>query len=420
MTQLKSAVIELKEEAGSAANSSERVTVETLRELLGGSPVLISFPLQSKKPPAKRNLRSCVTNDVERLEKGNIGVLLGANAGNIISIDLDTDEAAHQFKELNRAICQQTLISKGRDGCNFWFKITDTCPPFRKLKLEEKPVGELRSEDEKKNHWTVIQGRHPDEPYPPYTIINMRKALELSLDELGNLQWLNGEKLSSVWSAKGSSECYIEKEKPRNPDVRERERERACASAAIPEALIDEAINDFIPTAPHQTNSLQHKLCRRIKKLMLDYNAQQPDLNEIGKRWYIKSREYLRTELSMEDYVDEFLERFSVTRTPEGQYMKQAFQNSASRPIPPELNGYSEDHQRLAQLCEELASIQNEDGKFILSTVQIDELMGYGGDRMKAQRKLRGLIAANLIEKTQSGNLRYANKYRYLGRRSEV
>lgn len=418
MTPLKGAVIELKEEAGSAANSSERVTVETLRELLGGSPVLMSFPLNSKKPPAKRNLRSCVTNDVARLEKGNIAVLLGANAGNIISIDLDTDEAAHQFKELNRDICQQTLISKGRDGCNFWFKITDTCPPFSYLKLEEEDVGELRSTDNKMNHWTVIQGIHPDKPYPTYTIINMRKALELSLDELGNLQWLNGEKLSSVWSAQcsSSSDCYIETEKQRNSDVRERE--RAYASAAIPEALIDEAINEFLPTAPHQTNSLQHKLCRRIKKLMLDYNAQQPDLNEIGKRWYIKSKEYLRTELSMEDYVDEFLERFSVTRTAEGQYMQQAFQNSASRPIPPELNGYSEDHQRLAQLCEELASLQNEGGKFILSTVQIDELMGYEGNRMKAQRKLRGLIAANVIEKLQSGNFRYANKYRYLGRRS--
>lgn len=283
MTQLKSAVIELKEEAGSAANSSERVTVETLRELFGGSPVFISLPLKSKSLPKKRNLESCVTNDVARLEKGNIAVLLGANAGNIISIDLDTDEAAQEFIKLNSAICQQTLISKCKRGCNVWFKMTDTCPPYRKLKLEGEDVGELRSDDEKASRWTIIQGRHPDEPHPPYTIINMRKALELSLDELGNLEWFNGEKLSSVWSAKGSSECYIEKEKPRNTDVRERE--RACASAAIPEALIDEAINDFIPTAPHQTNSLQHKLCRRIKKLMLDYNAQQPDLNEIGLRW---------------------------------------------------------------------------------------------------------------------------------------
>jgi len=400
-------------------NSSERVTVETLRELLGGSPVFISLPLNSKRPPAKTTLESCVTNDVAKLERGNIAVLLGASAGNIISIDLDTEEAAQQFIKLNLTTCQQTLISKGKRGCNFWFKITDTCPPFKKLKLEGEDVGELRSTDKKSNHWTVIQGHHPDKPHTPYAITNRRKALELSLDELGNLQWLNGEKLSSVWSAKGSSSsgCYIETEKQRNPDVREREREGKRASAAIPKALIEEAINDFLPTAPHQTNSLQHKLCRRIKKLMLDHNAQQPDLNEIGQRWYIKSKTHLRENQSMEDYVDEFLERFSVTHTAEGEYIQQAFRNSASRPIPPELIGYSKDHQRLAQLCEELASLQNEGGKFILSTVQIDELLGYEGNRMKAQRKLRGLIAANLIEKIQSGNFRYANKYRYLGRR---
>jgi hypothetical protein len=395
------------------AETTERVTVGAIRELLGGSPVLLAFPPCSKVPAAGSVLESCIIKSDSAPDMGNIGVLVGPDSGNVISVDLDSDEVAEAFISLNSDTCQQTLITRGRRGCNVWFRLKDQCPPFRNLKLGGEDVGELRSSDNGKKRWTIIQGTHPDQPHVEYTITNRRKALELTMEELGRLKWLDGRTLAACWSRSG---CHIETQKLRNPDVEERERaEGEPQTGVIPPELIGKAISDFLPTASHQTNKLQHSLCRRIKKLMLDHNAPVPDLNEIGMRWYESAKPHLRTELSMQDYVDEFLERFSVTHTAEGDYLQQAFRNSAVRPIPPELAGWSKDHQRMAQLCMELAELQNDCGKFILSTVQIDSLFGYDGDRKKAQRKLRGLIGIKLIEKVQSGNYRYANTYRYVG-----
>ena len=69
---------------------------------------------------------------------------------------------------------------------------------------------------------------------------------------------------------------------------------------------------------------------------------------------------------------------------------------------------------RSDQLCQELAAIQNEGGIFIVSTLQVKDLLDCSS-RMQAQRKLRSLIALQAIELVRSGNSKYANTYRYKG-----
>ena len=77
-----------------------RVPIGELKRLLGGKPVLLAFDHRSKIPNMP-SVEQCVCDDVDRLMSGNIAVLLGPRSGNLISIDLDTDEVAEQFIQLN-------------------------------------------------------------------------------------------------------------------------------------------------------------------------------------------------------------------------------------------------------------------------------------------------------------------------------
>ncbi|MCB1064280.1 MAG: bifunctional DNA primase/polymerase [Verrucomicrobiae bacterium] len=97
-----------------------------------------------------------------QLEAGNIAILTGPNSGNLISIDLDGDEAAEKFRTSNAELCKQTIRTRGARGCNYWFRIRGEYPigpsPFHDT--SGKPIGELRAG----RCVTVVDGIHPDGP----------------------------------------------------------------------------------------------------------------------------------------------------------------------------------------------------------------------------------------------------------------
>jgi hypothetical protein len=162
----------------------ERATISELSRLLGGSPVLLALPLGSKRPDKK--IEDCIIRDGEEPTEANIAVLVGPRSGNIISIDCDTEEFAQKFRQANRHLCDSTLISKGNRGCNYWFRIKGKCPSLMKLKVDGEEVGEFRSSDGSKQHWTVIQGVHPNGP--TYQILNRQPAKKVSLNDL---KWID-------------------------------------------------------------------------------------------------------------------------------------------------------------------------------------------------------------------------------------
>ena len=94
------------------------------------------------------------------LDDGNIAVLTGPNSGNLISIDLDDDEAADRFYQLNSALCDTTIQTSGARGCNYWFRIEGEYPTGPQKFKDEKgnPIGELRAG----RCITVVDGKHPD------------------------------------------------------------------------------------------------------------------------------------------------------------------------------------------------------------------------------------------------------------------
>jgi len=405
----------------------ERATISELTRLLGGSPVLLALPRGSKKPKKGTTVDKCITDDESVLMDSNIAVLVGEVSGGIISIDLDTEEAVHRFEQLNPALCEATLTTRASRGCNYWFRIKGDCPSFMTLKIDGDAVGEFRSSNGPKKHWTLIQGVHPDEL--DYQIINRQLALEVSLDDL---TWIDGRSMDKVvgGSKPTSNELFaglienpsmssrrVEVQKDRSVDVKGDSSPSKASS--IPEEKVSEAIRAFLPPKPHQTNIVQFGLARRIKKLAETYKA-KPNLIAIARQWHEEAKPNVRpeTDQSEDDYVMEFLQRYSMAKTAEGATVKQVWEASKATDHHPSLAGALPKNQSLQKLCRELAIINDNKGAFTLGGNQVADLFEYQGKDVSKQKRgrrdLGALEALDVIELVKVGHQRVCSTYRYL------
>ncbi|MDF1657893.1 MAG: hypothetical protein P1U58_09790 [Verrucomicrobiales bacterium] len=95
---------------------------------------------------------------LSQLEEGNIAVLVGANSVDLVSIDLDEEEAYAEFERMNPDICKTTK-SYGKRGLNLWFNMRGDYPDSVIKLLDENgsDVGEWRGG----GGITVVDGKHP-------------------------------------------------------------------------------------------------------------------------------------------------------------------------------------------------------------------------------------------------------------------
>lgn len=128
-----------------------------LFEFLGQDSVLLAIPHGEKRPMDSGWQKTTAETSrapeyIRRLEAGNIGVLLGKAGGGLCSIDVDSDESAEEFANLNPKLAG-TLQTRGARGRNFWVRVDGEFPPLAKIK----DWGEWRSDGGQ----TVIMGKHP-------------------------------------------------------------------------------------------------------------------------------------------------------------------------------------------------------------------------------------------------------------------
>ena len=412
------------------AEVQRQETVHELNELLGGSPVLLALPLGSKAPD--RKLEECVIAEWQDVGDVNIAVLVGSESGNVISVDCDTEETAQLFYQQNKELCDATLTTVGKRGCNYWFVLDGECPPLKKLTLDGQEAGELRSSDGSKKVWTVIHGQHPDGPR--YRIVNRKPAQRVSIEQLS---WADGTPMADLVKSPQNrsngnsgevsemSTRRLEGQKARRLDVnRETATQNSDSSAVkargtIPQGLIDDAINSFLPTDNHQTNTLQFRLARRIKKLAADFDAKAP-LWEIGSKWYDAAKPFLKQEPEMtkEDYVLEFLDRYRKVEKPEGATAQEAWRIASAAEHHPLLDGTDPRLQQLQKLCRVLAEMNDKDGQFSLGGNQVAELLNYPGSAVAQQQRGRRTIGAlealEVIKLVKVGHRGVCSTYRYL------
>jgi putative DNA primase/helicase len=184
-----------------------RTRVDKIRDLVGRDRVLVPTPYGTKRPTIKNWQSTSLTkmDDPEYLaglnSGSNIGVLLGDE---LITIDLDLDEAVKPFLSLNPKL-EKTLRTRRKRGCNFWILIAGDCPESCKLKTKDgKAWGEVRA----KGNQTIIYGAAVDttkgEKKPTkYKIICRARPVKIAFIEIRwpddlLLPWANTNEISTL------------------------------------------------------------------------------------------------------------------------------------------------------------------------------------------------------------------------------
>ena len=178
-------------EANVGANSSH---VGQILKILGEDTVLLKVKSGEQVPTTKDWLHTPIdrmhdTAYLQELEDGNIGVLLGMPSGNLITINIDDDQAFESFTKVNGLLAVNTLITKGERGGNIWVRLTGRLPSTRNFfNSDGILIGELRGD----GHQTIISGTHPSgveyrfiNEAPPYKI----KFNDLRWPEEWQLSW---------------------------------------------------------------------------------------------------------------------------------------------------------------------------------------------------------------------------------------
>jgi hypothetical protein len=143
-------------------------TLGMLYEIFGARAVLLPIPLRRKGPvfDGWQSTTFARTQEPDYQEllnaaiarKGNIGVLLTAG---LVSLDIDEDTWVDAFA-LKQPF-SETLRSKGKRGCNFWFTMIGNYPNGKNVyNLKEASgtkIGEWRCGP---GAQTVIWGQHPE------------------------------------------------------------------------------------------------------------------------------------------------------------------------------------------------------------------------------------------------------------------
>jgi hypothetical protein len=234
-----------------------------------GQVVLLPIPLGTKKPQLKGWQKltfedSRAPAHREKLKAamargGNIGILLGKASGGLMAIDLDGDDYADSFLELNPQLANTTR-TRGKKGCQLWVRTKPgTNYPngqgfYALLTHKGEKFGEWRCAGDGKGAQSVIFGQHPEGPR--YQIEVEARPLEIDFQ---TIRW--------------PSEVKLPWEEEEEPEKSEEELAADAVCAAL-DAYYDQARKEYAlreGTAVYQSlNEGQFKRVLRFRGLSGD------------------------------------------------------------------------------------------------------------------------------------------------------
>ena len=182
------AIIDSTDNVGASNRCQHGERIATLRQLLGNNAVLLPVRHGEKRPVDggwQDNTVEVMTDPayLERLDSGNVGVLLGSASDGLCAIDIDADDAVDPFLVAN-PVLRGSLRSKGARGQQIWVKVTGDYPKLSIIKTDNgEGWGEWRADGAQ----SVIAGVHPDGM--DYQIVHRAHPVEC---EFGGIQWPEG------------------------------------------------------------------------------------------------------------------------------------------------------------------------------------------------------------------------------------
>ena len=359
----------------------------------------------------KQHWAECRTDD--RLKKSNVAVILGdkyrhptrgteIECHGVCSFDFDgnaeagiaAESVAEQFFAHNPHF-KWSFRTGAKRGFNVWFRVEGDAPTSFNLYSENgKKVGEFRAT----GNYTVVAGKHPDGP-------NYRTIVDLpaiTITDISTVKWIDGKPL-----CKKGTQAYTETyNKPLSP-----------LSGAL--SLLSPLVASHLPTAPHQTDNLHFELAGEIRGS--GYSLTDSEVVGVGRMWWkLANKQFLRPEVSRDQYAAEFLNRYKRRRYAKGlgsvafeQALERAQQLDAPHLVV-ECFPHDTRVQFIGLLCRELAR-GSSNKRFFLSTRKIQELLESGtpklGSKILKDLEAVGLIAC--VNRPPRG-VRKANEFLYL------
>jgi hypothetical protein len=382
--------------------------VGELRNLLDGPALMVPCPWGLKECFEKWRKRTIEAMNnatyLKRLESGNIGVVLGDQSKGLCTIDIDSDDEVQPFLDLNPRL-KATLRTKGKRGCNLWFRVRGSCPSGKPLKRRGEPWGEFRGN----GNQTILYGKHP--AGMRYQIVNKVTPIELALEDI---QWPEGMEGVASLSEPARNRTDDTDDTDETDEVRNGFVARLDA-ASFPLEALDRAV----PTQAHDNHARLFHLAREVrtfeeaKKGKFDTAA----LRSIFERWAAAAKPHLAPEQEIDTYFMEFLSGYDRVKCLIGEkVLLRAWEKALKAEPPTELAGLFSNPKILilACLCREL---QREAGKepFFLSCRTVAKLFEKVSIST-ASVWLRGLDVCGAIQTVEKGNPKTnkASRYRYL------
>jgi hypothetical protein len=379
--------------------------VEELRNLLGPSALLISWPLGSKGDASRRWAR--LTNEImkdprhlQKLRSGNIGVVLGHKSAHLINVDIDRDDQVDPFVKCNPWIAN-TLQTHGSRGRVFWSQMEGDYPE-QVLKIRDEDgnhIGEWRGA-----HQSIICGVHPEGHRYTYVVRAQPMVVNYA-----TIQWPKG------W--------HVENYRFRPPQassglLRPLRATPGHSGAIDKEQLILDAVMRTAATGTHQNHRLLFDLARGVKGVVVE-----AELRRVFDMWWDRSKKFARNGYTSDDYFFEFCEAFKNVKFGFGQgSIDQAFDAAKETELPPEADQFqSAEVKLLVGLCWQLQRLAG-DGPLFLSCRTVARLFQLGDDHKRALRWLQHLVRVGILKIQERGSMRQggrATRYRWTGVRRD-
>jgi hypothetical protein len=404
--------------------------VARLVELLGGGVLLIPCRCGTKVPSARWGEVGPESMDdpkyLRRLERSNIGVVLGQRSGGLCTLDIDSDEESDAFRELNPQICD-TLCTRGARGCNWWWRMTGYYPALTPIKRDGCAWGEWRSDGGQ----TIISGLHPSGEH--YRILRRKPPLMINF---GDIQWLP----STTPVFENPSEGHGDTERTENTQITEPPQNTQCTqptqntdgtevnrggkgvcvwpSGSGCVFTVEQALAAARTRGPGGNHECLFTLARGLKAAELSRGSAFPEgeLREVFERWFADAKPHVKKELGIDDYWFEFMEGYENVVHPLGEGVVETVWAKTAGVAPPSAAGRYADLnlQRVVSFCREMWLFRNRQ-PFFISCRTLQRLLEHG-EHVRAARWLRGLVRDKIlaIEEAGSATSRRATRYRYL------
>jgi hypothetical protein len=404
------------------------VNVSKLRDLLGHDVLLLAWPLRSKGTKRKwghLTVAAMTPAYLKKLERGNIGVALGAKSGNLVALDVDADGMIQPFLTVNPFL-KDTLQTHGARGRVYWLRMTGDYPA-KTVKLKTRSGGDAGEWRAGKNSQSIIHGIHPDTGNP-YQVVNMVKPLVV---EFSSIVWppeiSKPPKLETQLPASDTerqSDGVTELQSNRETDVTD-DTDAIIAGGVVSKALsplsepvcrtIDDAVQLALPDKAHQNNDRLFTLARAVKTLEIQSGKFTPaQLRDVFSRWFKRATEFLRPEQTRDEYMTQFLNAYDSAKIPLGDgAITQAWKQAQEKPLPPEaVENFEDQNLRLVvALCRELQIMAGQE-PFYLSARTVQRLTKQES-HATAARWLRSLCVLKILDETEKGCGNRASRYRF-------